>query len=743
MANPKKPAPFPTKDQIVEFIRGSTGPVGKREIARAFHIKGDDRVPLKRILKEIKAEGLFEPVAQRRLARPDALPEYVVLEITGTTTDGDVTARPVVWERAAPPPQIFVLADDRDAPGIGDRILGRIAKAPDGNFEARIVRRIAATPDRMVGVYETTPKGGVLNPTNRKQREDVFIHPGDADGAENGELVMVELLPGRPMGPRRARVIRKFGDAGRPGMVSLIAIHSQGIPTEFSREAAAQAEAALPVTPAGRVDLRQVPLITIDGADARDFDDAVHAEFDADPNNPGGWKLLVAIADVAHYVRPNDALDRAAYERGNSVYFPDRVVPMLPEALSNGLCSLKPLEDRACLAAHIWIDRNGNIRRHRFERAIMRSAARLTYDQVQAAVDGQPDETTTPLLEKVLAPLYGAYAVLAEARVARQALEIDLPERKVELGPDGRVQRIAPIVRHDSHKLIEEFMIAANVAAAETLEKRRQPCMYRVHDVPDAAKLEAVREFLGELGYHLPRGQTILPKNFNFVLKKSAGTPEGRMIHELILRTQNQAVYSPNNLGHFGLALKRYAHFTSPIRRYSDLLVHRALLGPADPDGIGPGTAGDFVAVGEHISKTERRAMAAERESIDRYTTAFMLDRVGAQFTGTVSSVTRFGLFIRLDEIGADGLLPIRDLPGDYYIHDESRHALIGRSTRRTFRLGQLLQVKLVDAKPLTGSLSFVLADEAWDEHTGKPPRQDRRTHIKAMNLRRKHRHRR
>ncbi|MBU0797862.1 MAG: ribonuclease R, partial [Alphaproteobacteria bacterium] len=462
-----------------------------------------------------------------------------------------------------------------------------------------------------------------------------------------------------------------------------------------------------------RTDLRGIPLVTIDGADARDFDDAVFAEPDPDPKNPGGWHLMVAIADVAHYVRTGDALDKSAYERGNSVYFPDRVVPMLPEALSNELCSLRPHEDRACMAVHMWVDAHGKKLNHKFVRGLMRSTARLTYEQAQAAIDGHTDETTEPLVENVIRPLFTAYKALDQARRSRGTLELDLAERQVVLGADGTVASIRTRDRFDSHKLIEEFMILANVCAAETIESLRLPCMYRVHDEPDSEKLEGLREVLHGIELNLAKGQVMTPKHFNQILAKVRGGPNEQMVNQLVLRSQAQAVYSPENLGHFGLALQRYAHFTSPIRRYSDLLVHRALIRGLK---LGTGALLDeelprFVEMGEHISITERRAAHAERDAIDRFVTAFMADRVGAVFPGRINGVTRFGLFITLDETGADGFVPIRTLPNDYYDHDAVRHQLVGRSRGLTLTMGDRVEVRLAEADQVTGGLLFELME--------------------------------
>jgi ribonuclease R len=521
----------------------------------------------------------------------------------------------------------------------------------------------------------------------------------------------------------QARVVQRVGDSSDPRAFSLIAIHAHGIPTEFPHEAVALAEKARPVGLGDRADLRAIPLVTIDGADARDFDDAVWAE--PDPESRGGWHVIVAIADVAWYVRPADALDRAARERGNSVYFPDRVVPMLPEALSNELCSLKPGVERACMAVHLWLDAEGRVQRHRFVRGLMRSAARLTYEQVQAAIDGRPNETAGPLVEPVLRPLYGAYRAFDRARQRRGTLDLDLPERRILLDPTGRVARIEPRERLDSHKLIEEFMISANVAAAEELERLRRPCMYRVHAAPDPAKLAALREFLegiGIPGLALAKGQVVQPRHFNEILHRAAGTPYATLVNELVLRSQAQAAYSPENVGHFGLALRRYAHFTSPIRRYADLLVHRSLIAGLDfgAGGLPPTEAKDFTGVAEHISMTERRAAVAERSATDRYTAAFLAERVGATFNGRINGVTRAGLFVTLSETGADGLIPISRLPNDFYDHDEAGHRLVGRRSGRIFRLGDPVSVRLAEANTVTGSLLFSLLDAEGLTHESR-----------------------
>ncbi|MBP2299614.1 ribonuclease R [Azospirillum picis] len=721
---------FPSKDEVLSFIRSSTTPVGKREIARAFKLSGSaDREALKDLLRDLEADGVVERGRNKRMAPPQALPEVAVLLVTAVDADGELSARPLTWTGEGEPPRIFVLPEgnkgrkqdhkphgDGRALGVGDTLLARLARLNDRLYQARVIRRIDGEREgRILGVYRPSADGGRIVPTDRRHKTEFLVLPPNRGGAEAGDLVFADLLPAGRAGQPQARVVERLGSTEEPRAFSLIAIHAHGLPTAFSHAALREAELAAVPALMQREDLRALPLVTIDGADARDFDDAVWAEADADPANAGGWHLVVAIADVSYYVRPGSALDQAAYERGNSVYFPDRVVPMLPEALSNGLCSLRPGEDRACLAFHLWIDRRGVLVRHRLVRGLMRSVARLTYEQVQDCRDGRTDEATAPLADPVIAPLYGAYACLAAARARRGTLELDLPERRVRIDERGRVAEIAARERHDSHRLIEEFMIAANVAAAEVLETRTMPGLYRVHDRPSMDKMEALRGFLAEIGHPLAKGTDLTPEHFTRILRKVEGTSQAPLVSEVILRAQAQAAYSPDNIGHFGLALHRYAHFTSPIRRYADLIVHRALIRTL---GLGVGglddeALGRLPEIGEHLSDTERRAAAAERDAVDRYTAAFLADRVGERFSGRISGVSRFGLFVRLDESGADGLVPASSLPDDRYDHDEAAHALVGQRSGRVFRLSNPVRVILVEADPLSGSTLFRLAESA------------------------------
>jgi ribonuclease R len=626
----------------------------------------------------------------------------------------------VSWQSESKPPRIVVAPPSagQTPPGIGDRVLARLERGDDGVYLAKTIRNIQAAPDQVLGVYTAVGRDGRVQPTNRRLKYEIAVAAEDAKGAKSGDVVLVVMEPGRKLGLRRGRVIEKLGGMGDPRALSLIAIHSHGIPTRFSDQAVNEADKAKPVRLGNRTDLREVPLITIDPVDARDFDDAVWAAPDDDPNNPGGWRTIVAIADVAHYVRPDSPLDKDAQLRGNSVYFPDRVVPMLPEALSTTLCSLQPDVQRPCMAVAMWFDADGNKLGHRFMRGLMKSAARLTYQQAQAGIDGRPDDHTAPLVEPLLKPLYGAYHALAKARAARQPLELDLPERRVEIGEDGYIAAVYPRERLDAHKLIEEFMIAANVCAAETLEELRRPCMYRVHEEPALEKVQSLREFLASLDIPLAKGQVMRPALFNKVLARVANTPDEHMVNVVVLRSQSQAYYAPYNMGHFGLALRRYAHFTSPIRRYADLLVHRALIGglKLGAGALPDGAEEDFPELGEKISNTERRAMAAERDAMDRFTSAYMADRVGATFTGRISGVTRFGLFVELDETGADGIVPIGTLGSDYFDHDEHRHCLVGRRSGTVYRLGDKVEVRLQEADPVTGGIRFEMLGDMGHE---------------------------
>jgi ribonuclease R len=707
-------APKLTAQQVLDALARSPLPVDKRRLLRQLGLKGDDKRALTLLLRDMMRAGTVVNVGEGRIARANAGggKEAIPLEIVGTDIeDGTLLAKPLEWIGPPPLARLRVPADHA-APSVGAHGLGKFEFA-DGEWTATLVRLAERVVERVVGQIEKAGAGWRLRPTDRRVKTDFSIDANSMGEAHPGELVLAEVTPQRRLGLPQVRIVERIGRLGDPRSASLIAIHAQGIPTEFAPEVLAQAAQAKPAPLGEREDLRERPIVTIDGADARDFDDAVLAEPDTDPENPGGWRLIVAIADVSWYVRPADALDRSAYERGNSCYFPDRVVPMLPERLSNDLCSLRPDEDRPTLAVHIVIDKHGAKRSHRFVRAMIRSAQRFTYERIQSIADGH-EKAPGWIMDKVVKPLYGAYKVLVAARLERGALDLDVEERKVELGADGKVAKIAPRARLDSHKLIEEFMILANVCAAETLERKRVPCMYRVHEPPAVDRIEVLREVLEGLGLRLARGGAMRPHDFGRILDWARGQPWHHMVNQMVLRSQSLAVYSPANQGHFGLSLARYAHFTSPIRRYADLLVHRGLV---SAEKLGEGglleakSVPDFADAGDHISATERRAVSAERDAMARYIAAYLEDRQGATFPARISGVQKFGLFITLDEIGADGLVPVRSLPSDFYHFDERRHTLSGSRNGKVYTLGQQVEVRLREVDGLTGSLSFELLE--------------------------------
>jgi len=725
---------LPSREQILEFVSSATGNIGKREIARAFNVKGADRIPLKQMLKAMAEEGVLVKSEKRKLHRAGELPAVAAIEITHTDPDGELVGRPIDWKGTDAPPSIVVTpqstkhhAKDREAEppaGVGDRVLVRLTRTTEVNeiydYEARVVRRLDKGAERVLGLFRSGAEGGRLVPVDKRERNEYEIARDDTGNARDGDLVLAETVPGKRYGLLRARVREVFGRSDDPKSISLIAIHTHGIPDRFPDSVIKEAEAAAPAGPEGRTDLRDIPLVTIDPEDARDHDDAVWAALDPDPKNEGGYVAIVAIADVAAYVRPGSPMDREARKRGNSTYFPDRVVPMLPERISNDLCSLREKEERACLAVRMVFDSEGNKRSHEFVRGIMRSAARLTYRQMQQAIDGAPDDKTGPILETVLRPLWDAYKTISLAREKRGPLDLDLPEYKAKLDERGRVAAINIAAKYESMKLIEEFMILANVCAAETAEQKQTKLVYRIHDVPSREKLVALSEFLQTLNLSFPKGQLVKPANFNRILAEVDGTEFDQMVSTVVLRSQSQAIYSPDNIGHFGLNLRRYAHFTSPIRRYADLIVHRALVSALrfGNDGQSAEEMGALAEIAEHISGTERRSMLAERDSTDRFIAAFLADRIGAEFPGRISGVTRFGLFVKLEETGADGLIPIGNLGTEFFHHDESGHALIGERSGLTYRLGEQVRVRLAEAVPVTGGLRFDIVEGGSE---GKP----------------------
>ncbi|MEE9374705.1 MAG: ribonuclease R [Rhizobiaceae bacterium] len=721
---------MPTTEELLEFLQQNPNINGKREIGRAFGLKGQQKINLKAMLKELQDQGLLKKEG-KRFAKPGTLPSVTVLEIYDRERDGGHLARPIEWDEETDgiTPIISIVNHARSkAPvaGVGDRVLARLSLKERGLPRARVMKILDRSQGTILGVYRAykEPEQGYvgrIEPTDRKQKE-LLVHEKNLGEAKPGDLVEVSIIGKNTHGLKQANVENIIGDLTSEKAISLIALHQYDIPTKFPDDVLEESESATEADMVKREDWRDLPLITIDPADAKDHDDAIYAIADDEPTNEGGCIVTVAIADVSWYVRFHSALDREALQRGNSVYFPDRVVPMLPERISNDLCSLKEDVDRPALAVRMTFASDGRKIRHTFHRIMMRSHARLSYQEAQAAIDGDDAPRAQPWLEPVLKPLWAAYEVLKLGRSFRQPLELDMPERKILLNDDGSVDRVIVPPRLDAHKLVEECMIQANVAAAETLEKRKQKLIYRIHDSPSLAKLESLRDFLRTLTINLAKGTTLKPATFNGILKQVEGTDNQELVNSVVLRSQSQAEYNPHNLGHFGLNLKKYAHFTSPIRRYADLIVHRALVASIKL-GIGGLTLVEeerLEVIAQDISDTERRAMMAERQTVDRLIASHLADKIGAHFQGRINGVTRAGLFITLAETGADGFIPISKLGDDYFIYDEVSHRVVGDRTNLMYQMGDHVEVKLVEAAPIAGALRFDMVTEGR-ETSGLP----------------------
>ncbi len=719
---------IPTKQAILDWVTEHPTKAAKRDIAKAFGIKGAARIDLKRILKELESEGHLTK-RTKTYRDPDKLPPISVVQILAPDADGDLFARPLEWTGSGAEPRILMVQKAGEAAlGAGERILAKLQSVhgEDHTYVARMIRKIGSNPEKILGIFRANAEGGRVVPIDKGAGKEWLVGAGQSNGAEDGELVEAEQSgPKTRMGLPRARIVAVLGDPTAPRAVSLIAIHQHNIPDAFPDDVIAMADAAKPATGKGREDMRDVPLVTIDPHDARDHDDAIWAEADSDPANDGGFILWVAIADVAHYVTPGSALDKEARLRGNSTYFPDRVVPMLPDRLSGDLCSLHEGVPRPCLAVRMKIDAQGTKLSHEFTRGLMRSAASLNYQEVQRARDGAPNEACAPLMDTVINPIYEAYEALKLARADRQPLELDLPERKIVLGDDGKVSSVAIAERLDAHKLIEEFMVLANVAAAEELFAKNRPLLYRVHEEPSDEKLDALREVALGSGLNLAKGQVLHTSHLNRLLSQAAGTEHSELINISTLRSMTQAYYHPQNYGHFGLALRSYAHFTSPIRRYADLIVHRALIsahGWGD-DGLTPQDIEMLEETAKQISDTERRSMIAERDTNDRYLAAYLSERIGNEMTGHISGIQSFGAFIKLDETGADGLAPVRGMGAEFFHFDSETQTLMGADTGLTLSIGQKVVVRIAEATPVTGGLELeILAIDGM-----KMPRSNRR----------------
>ena len=765
---PKRASPgLPTRQQVLDFIASSDEPAGKREIARAFALSAQDKIALKALLKDMADEGLIDSAPGRAFHKVGGLPKVTVLRVADVDDGGNVWAVPERWEAETPPPRLRVRERKRGSLGVGERVLARTEEAGSG-WIAHPMKTLAKASEQVLGVLRAEGDRLWLTGVEKRERREFAV--SDAGGAEPGDLVLAEKA-GRP--PRvTVRVMERLGDPFAPRSFSLIAIHRHGIPDQFSQETLDEAErvAKQPLGPAyppraplgegdhakhgggaaapaavcgpapppppavplpeharggsGREDLRHLPIVAIDPTDARDHDDAVWAAPDDDPDNPNGWRALVAIADVSFYVRPGSELDREARRRGNSVYFPDRVVPMLPEVLSAHICSLVEGEDRAALVCHLQVGADGQLKSWSFTRAVVRIAANIAYEDAQAAIDGVLDH---PLTDTALRSLWSCWTALATARDKREPLDLNLPERRVVLDELGRIMSVAPRERLDAHRLIEDYMIAANVAAAKALEAKKAPVMYRDHEPPSREKLVALKDYLETLDVPFALGQVVKPATFNRILDKVGEADFRPQVMEQVLRTQTQAYYGPANTGHFGLSLGSYAHFTSPIRRYADLLVHRSLVRAykLGEGGLTDGEAEGMERIGQSISGYERRAMEAERDTIDRYVAAFLAERVGEVVDARITGVTNFGFFATVEGVGGDGLLPVREIGAEYYRFDEAARTLTGEHSGDRYALGQRLQLRLAEANPVSGALRFEPPDGKGAGEASGPKRRD------------------
>ena len=717
----------PGRQDILDFIAQNPGKTGKRDIAKAFNVKGSDRIYLKQILREMTAEGLIEGNRQDGVRKAGTLPAVGVVEVTARDEEGALHGKIILRGEQQDTPDIIIFSK-RKQPVMGDQILARLNETSPGIYRADTIKVITrAGSEKVIGILkgnlEPDKKGKIsayIEPIERRARHIFNISGTLPDNCAEGDIVVAEKISAvrsaQRHHPQQVKVTERVGSPEAPDAFSLIAIAEQSIPIEFPDAVIQQSEALKQFSMEGRQDLRELPLITIDPADARDHDDAVYACPDDNPDNEGGYLVWVAIADVATYVPPETPLDKEALKRGNSVYLPDRVVPMLPEKISNNLCSLRPDEERPCLVVKMTIDKNGNKKTHKFSRAIMKSAARLSYQQAQTGFDNQPDETATPVYETVLKPLWAAYQLMTKAREKRAPLDLDIPQRKIIMN-NGRIEDIFTPQRLEAMRLIEEMMVSANVCAAETLEKHKTPLIYRVHNIPSEEKVYALAGFVKPLGVVIDLGQPMIPRLFNRLLEGARETEYGFMVQEAVLRTQSQAVYDPENIGHFGLNLSRYAHFTSPIRRYADLIVHRALIRALKfgSDGLPDSQIENLDETAAHISSTERRAMLAERSAKERYLSAFMSTRIGNEFAGHITGVTKSGLFIRLDDTGAEGFSPMSYLGRERFFANEDGMSLTGGTTGKTYRIGQTIAVRLLETNPIAGGMLMepVIDDEA------------------------------
>ncbi|NIR60143.1 MAG: ribonuclease R [Gammaproteobacteria bacterium] len=686
---------MPSREYIREHLAERGAPLTREALTEALGLTDAEEIEaLRRRLNAMVRDG--ELVQNRR-------GEYGLVGKMNLVR-GRVTAHPDGFGFLIPDdgtPDLFLSPREMRTLLHGDRAVGRVVGVDRrGRREGAVVEVLERANRQVVGRYFEEAGIGFVVPDNRRLHQDIVVPPDGRGDARAGQIVVVDIVEqpsphSQPVG----RVAEVLGDHMAPGMEVDVAIRAHGLPATWPQgveaEAAGFGEQVPEDAKKGRTDLRRFPLVTIDGADAKDFDDAVYAEPKAK-----GWRVIVAIADVSSYVSPGTALDREARERGNSVYFPDRVIPMLPEALSNGLCSLNPRVDRLCMVADMYVGGDGRLKRSQFYEAVMRSAARLTYGEVAAMlVDRDPAlreryASVLPYLKE----LHRLYKALRARRDERGAIDFETTETRIHFDDNGKIDEIVPVERNDAHRLIEECMVTANVAAARFLIKQKMPTLFRVHEGPDSDKLEDLRTFLGALGLKLGGGEDPGPKDYERVLRQVRKRPDRHMIETVMLRSLSQAVYSPENVGHFGLACEAYTHFTSPIRRYPDLLVHRAIrhaLAGRRPEDFRYGHE-DLKQLGEHCSSTDRRAEEATRDAEDWLKCEYMMDRVGEEFDGYITGVTSFGIFVELKDIYATGLVHVTNLRNDYYHFDPVHHRLTGENTGTVYRLADPVRVKVV-----------------------------------------------
>lgn len=710
--------PIPSREFILDFLAERDRPGTFRQIADELELtSSDDKEALRRRLLAMARDGQLHQNrrgAYGLITKMELIPGFISAHKDGygfvMPDDGS--------------DDLFLNARQMRAVFHGDKVLVRVSGIDHrGRREGVIIEVVEHNTHQLVGRFITESGISFVQPSNPRITSDILISPQDKGGARTGQMVVVEITsqPSATMRPV-GKVIEILGDHMAPGMEIDVAIRNHELPTEWPEDVLKEAAQYSPQVPEealkGRLDLRSYPFVTIDGEDAKDFDDAVYCE----PRSNGGWTLYVAIADVSHYVKPNFALDREALNRGNSVYFPGRVIPMLPEVLSNELCSLNPYVNRLTLVCEMAISETGKITRYQFHEAVIKSHARLTYNKVYAAVE-QNDASLQAEYQDLmphLKELFKVYRVLHKAREKRGAIDFDLPETKIIFGEGRKIERIVPLQRNDAHRVIEECMLCANICAAKFLIKNESPGLYRVHEGPSPEKLADLRKFLGELGLRLPGREEPVPKDYAMLLKTIESRPDAHVIQTVLLRSLSQAIYSHENIGHFGLAYEAYSHFTSPIRRYPDLLVHRAIRRILRHQHKPGETEPRLEKMGEHCSMTERRADEATREAVDWLKCEFMLDKVGEDYDGVISAVTSFGMFVELKDIYVEGLVHISNLQSDYYQFDPIKHALIGEHTGMRYRLGDVVRVRVVRVDLDERKIDFMLPESLEEEKTKK-----------------------